>query len=74
MFKTTMDAKRRINIPVKIKNFKPGDRFEVQVKSDQIILKKTGTSKSWLDILQTWPEGLEVPPRVKDDPREIDLY
>ncbi len=76
---TVLSQKGQIVLPSAVRqqmHLKPGQDFEVIIDDeDTILLRRVSRppNHGLIDLLQACPYPFELPPRVKDLPRSIDL-
>src|SRR5438132_209645 len=69
----TLDAKRRVSIPVGLAPAKPGDQFEARYDEDDdvITLRPVPRKKDWLEVLKQCPVSMDdLPPRSRELPKK----
>jgi bifunctional DNA-binding transcriptional regulator/antitoxin component of YhaV-PrlF toxin-antitoxin module len=62
----TMDAKRRLTVPVNLVFAQPGDIFEISVDQEEnaIVFRRINRKADWLAVLEQCPLPIEdLPPR-----------
>ena len=62
----TLDAKRRLTVPVSLAPAKPGDYFDARFdpEEDAIIFRRLNSDESWLRVMKECPVSPDdVPPR-----------
>lgn len=62
----TLDAKRRLTIPVALAPASPGDCFEARfdAEEDALVFRRLAGKESWLTVLKACPVSPDdVPPR-----------
>ena len=72
----TLDAKRRLSIPVTLAPPKPGDQFDATFDADEdtIILRRVLKKRCWLEVLERCPVSMDdVPPRSRELPKKLEL-
>ena len=65
----TLDAKRRLSIPVTLAPTKPGDQFNAtfDAEDDTVILHRVKGKKDWLTVLEACPVPMDdLPPRRRE--------
>lgn len=65
----TLDAKRRLTVPVALAPAQPGDYFDAHfdVDEDAIVFRRLGGRESWLAVMKECPVSLDdVPPRRRE--------
>lgn len=69
----TLDAKRRLTVPVALAPAKPGDYFEARFDEDEdaIVFRRIKRGKSWLAVLKKCPVSMDdLPPRRREYPKK----
>ena len=72
----TLDAKRRVSIPVALAPTAPGDQFEASfdAEDDVVILRRLKRKPNWLEVWKQCPEPMDdLPPRNRELPRRLKL-
>ena len=72
----TLDAKRRLSIPITLAPAKPGDRFDatLDAEEDTVILRRVPKKRSWLEVLKRCPASMDdLPPRTRELPKKLKL-
>ena len=72
----TLDAKRRLSIPVTLAPAKPGDQFDAtfDAEKDTVILRRVPKKRSWLEVLKRCPVSMDdLPPRSRELPKKLKL-
>lgn len=73
----TLDAKRRLTVPVALARTAPGDAFEAiyDEDEDEIILRRVKRNReSWLEVLSQCPVPMDdLPPRSRELPKKLKL-
>lgn len=72
----TLDAKRRLTLPVALAPATPGDAFDARFdeEEDAIIFRRVKRGKSWLEVLRACPVPMDdVPPRSREYPKKPKL-
>ena len=62
----TLDAKRRLTVPVALAPAKPGDYFDAHfdVEEDALVFRRLSGRENWLEVLKACPVSPDaVPPR-----------
>ena len=62
----TLDAKRRLTVPVALAPASPGDLFEADfdAEEDTIVFRRLGKGEDWLAVLEQCPVPMDdLPPR-----------
>jgi hypothetical protein len=70
----TLDAKRRVSIPVALSPAVPGDRFEASFDADDdvLLLRRLKRKPSWLEVWKQCPVPMDdLPPRRRELPKEL---
>jgi hypothetical protein len=65
----TMDAKRRLTVPVSVASAQPGDVFEVSIdaEDDAIVFRRINRDRDWLAVLEQCPVPMDdLPPRRRE--------
>ena len=68
----TLDAKRRLTVPVNLAPAEPGDHFiaEFDPEEDAIVFRRLARRADWLAVLRTCPVEMEdVPQRSRQLPK-----
>jgi hypothetical protein len=72
----TLDAKRRLSIPVILAPAKPGNQFDAtfDAEADTVILRRVPKKRSWLEVLKRCPVSMDdLPPRSRELPKKLKL-
>ena len=72
----TLDAKRRLTVPVALAPASPGDNFEARfdAEEDVLVFRRLAGKESWLAVLKACPASPDdVPPRRTAPPRHRKL-
>jgi len=72
----TLDAKRRLSVPVALAPAAPGDYFDARfdAEEDSIIFRRVTVKGDWLVVLRECPVPMDdVPPRRRELPRRRKL-
>jgi bifunctional DNA-binding transcriptional regulator/antitoxin component of YhaV-PrlF toxin-antitoxin module len=72
----TLDAKRRVSIPVALAPAAPGDRFEASfdAEDDVVILRRLKQKPNWLAVWKQCPVPMDdLPPRSRELPKKLKL-
>jgi len=73
----TLDAKRRLTIPVLLAPAAAGDAFEAiyDEEEDEIVLRRVRREReSWLEVLKQCPVPMDdLPPRTREYPKKLKL-
>ena len=72
----TLDAKRRLTIPVALAPASPGDYFEARfdAEEDVLVFRRLAGNENWLTVLKACPVSPDdVPPRRTAPPRRRKL-
>ena len=62
----TLDAKRRLTIPIALAPASPGDNFEARfdAEEDALVFRRLAGKENWLNVLKACPVSPDdVPPR-----------
>jgi hypothetical protein len=65
----SLDAKRRLTVPVALVPASPGDSFEARFDPDEnaIIFRRLAVKADWLSVLRDCPVSMDdVPPRRRE--------
>lgn len=65
----TMDAKRRLTIPIALASTQPGDVFDVTIDADDdaIVFRRISRDTDWLSVLEQCPVPMDdLPPRGRE--------
>jgi hypothetical protein len=65
----TLDAKRRLTVPVSLAPSKPGDHFEAEFhpEDDTLIFRRLARKRGWLSVLKECPVPMDdLPPRRRE--------
>jgi len=68
----TLDAKRRLTLPVALAPAIPGDAFDARFdeEDDSIIFRRVKRAQGWLKVLRACPVPMDdIPPRSREYPR-----
>jgi len=68
----SLDAKRRLTVPVALVATSPGDSFEARFdpEEDAIILRRLAVKRDWLAVLRQCPVPMDdILPRKRELPR-----
>jgi len=68
----TLDAKRRLSVPVALAPVKAGEYFEAvfDAEDDAIVFRRLALGADWLAVLKECPVSIDdVPPRRRAPPR-----
>ena len=68
----TLDAKRRLTVPVTLAPANPGDYFDAHFDADEdaIVFRRLGGRENWLTVLKECPVSPDdVPPRRRSPAR-----
>ena len=71
----TLDAKRRLTVPIALAPSSPGDAFEAiyDQEEDEIVLRVKRKS-NWLDVWSQCPVPMDdLPPRSRALPKKVKL-
>lgn len=73
----TLDAKRRLSIPVGLAPASPGDIFEAlyDEEDDEIVLRRVKRARrSWLEVMKECPVPMDdLPRRSRELPKTLKL-
>ena len=72
----TLDAKRRLTVPVALAATAPGDHFEAQfdAEEDALVFRRIARNTDWLTVLKECPVNMDdVPPRRRELPHRRKL-
>ena len=72
----TLDAKRRVSIPVALAPAAPGDQFEASfdAEDDIVLLRRLKRKPNWLEVWKQCPVPMDdLPPRSRELPKELKL-
>ena len=72
----TLNAKRRLTVPVGLAPASPGDYFEVHfdAEEDSLVLRRLAGRESWLSVMKACPVSPDdVPPRRRAPARRRKL-
>jgi bifunctional DNA-binding transcriptional regulator/antitoxin component of YhaV-PrlF toxin-antitoxin module len=72
----TMDAKRRLTVPVAAHDFSPGDTFEAHFdpEESEIVFRRVNTRENWVEVMLRCPIPMDdLPPRSRELPKELNL-
>lgn len=72
----TLDAKRRLTLPVSLVAAQPGDHFraEFDPEEDAIVFRRIAKDSDWLGILKSCPVKMDdIPPRSRKYPKRLKL-
>jgi hypothetical protein len=72
----TLDAKRRLSVPVALAPAKPGDQFEATFDADEdtLIFHRIKRKSNWLEVWKRCPVPLDdLQPRSRELPRKRKL-
>jgi hypothetical protein len=72
----TLDAKRRLSIPVALAPARSGDQFDAtfDAEEDKVILRHLPKKRSWLEVLKRSPVSMDdLPPRSRELPKKLKL-
>lgn len=68
----TLDAKRRLTVPVALAPAEPGDHFiaEFDLEEDALVFRRLARRSDWLAVLKACPAGMDdLPPRSRQLPK-----
>jgi hypothetical protein len=72
----TLDAKRRLTLPVRLVPARPGDHFQVDFdpEEDALFVRRISRNADWLDVLRSCPVRMDdLPPRRRALPKRLKL-
>ncbi len=72
----TLDAKRRLTVPVSLVSAGPGDRFDAHfdAEEDAIVFRRLPAKEDWLQVIKECPVPMnDMPPRRKALPKRKKL-
>jgi bifunctional DNA-binding transcriptional regulator/antitoxin component of YhaV-PrlF toxin-antitoxin module len=72
----TLDAKRRITVPVSLAPASPGDSFDARfdAEEDALVFRRLAGKESWLAVMRECPADIDdLPPRRKAPARRRKL-
>ncbi len=72
----TLDAKRRLTVPVALAPARPGDQFKAEFhpEDDTLIFRRMVGAGDWLEVLKQCPVAMDdLPPRRRRRPRRRKL-
>ncbi len=72
----TLDAKRRLTVPVALAPAAPGDAFDARFDEaeDAIVFRRIKRGKSWLAVLKACPVPMDdLPPRSREYRKKLGL-
>jgi hypothetical protein len=72
----TLDAKRRVSIPVALVPAAPGDQFDASfdAEDDVVILRRLKRKPNWLEVWKQCPVPMDdLPPRSRERPKRLKL-
>jgi hypothetical protein len=72
----TLDAKRRLTVPMALAPAKPGDYFDAHfdAEEDAIVFRRLGGRENWLAVMSECPVSPDdMPPRRRDLPKRRKL-
>jgi bifunctional DNA-binding transcriptional regulator/antitoxin component of YhaV-PrlF toxin-antitoxin module len=63
--RVTLDAKRRLTVPVSLATTVPGDQFEARFDADDdaIVFRRVAAAKDWLEVMKECPASVDDLPR-----------
>ena len=68
----TLDAKRRVSIPVALAPASPGDQFDATFDADEdvVVLRRVRRKTDWLNVWKQCPVPMDdLPPRSRELPK-----
>lgn len=72
----TLDAKRRLTVPVNLAPAKAGDHFkaEYDAEEDAIVFRRLAKNDDWLEVLKSCPVSMDdLPRRSRELPKSRKL-
>jgi len=72
----TLDAKRRVSIPIALAPASPGDQFDATFDADEdtVVLRRIKRKANWLEVWKQCPVPLDdLPPRSRELPKKRKL-
>lgn len=72
----TLDAKRRVSIPVSLAPASPGDQFDATFdpEEDMVLLRRVKRKANWLEVWSKCPVPMDdLPPRSRENPKKLKL-
>jgi hypothetical protein len=72
----TLDAKRRVSIPVSLAPASPGDQFDATFdpEEDMVVLRRVKRKANWLEVWRRCPVPMDdLPPRSHEYPKKLKL-
>ena len=72
----TLDAKRRVSIPVTLAPASPGDQFDATFdpEEDTVVLRRVKRKTNWLEVWRQCPVPMDdLPPRSREYPKKLKL-
>ena len=72
----TLDAKRRLSVPVTLAPAKPGDQFDAtfDAEEDTLVFHRIKRKSNWLDVWKKCPVPIDdLPPRSRELPKKRKL-
>ena len=72
----TLDAKRRLSVPVTLAPAKPGDQFDARfdAEEDAVIFHRVKRKSNWLEVWKQCPVPMDdLPPRSRELPKKVKL-
>ena len=72
----TLDAKRRVSIPLALTATLPGDRFEASFdpEEDVVLLRRLKRKADWLTVWKECPVAMDdLPPRSREPAKKLKL-
>jgi len=70
----TVDAKRRVSIPVALARASAGDQFDAtfDAEEDTLILRRVKRKSNWLETWKKCPVPMDdLPPRSREYPKKL---
>ena len=72
----TLDAKRRLSVPVALVLAKPGDQFDAvfDAEEDTLVFHRIKRKTNWLAVMKKCPVPMDdLPPRSREYPKKLKL-
>ena len=72
----TLDAKRRLSVPVTLAPAKPGDQFDAvfDAEEDAVIFHRIKRKANWLEVWKQCPAPMDdLPSRSRELPKKLKL-
>lgn len=66
----TLDAKRRLTVPLALAPTKPGDVFEAMFDAEEhtLVFRQLSRVEDWLDVLEACPVSMDDLPKRRRGP------